>query len=623
MARRALDEALHRAVARKQFGKEIGEFQQIQAYLADSVAELDAARLLVFRAALLKDEGAPSITEEAAVAKMYATVAARESSIAACRLRRARCRAALPSSACTVKSARPHLRGTTETSGGDRDATARARATTPVEERGEVAMPSAAERSGTLPVMRAPSLAEIAASRLFSPCTLASGLRLNERTWVPAMVPWRATDDGFVTSAVLDWYARFAEGEPGAIVVEATGIRDVPSGPLLRIGHDRFLPGLRTLVERVRQRSGGRTRLFIQCIDFLQIKRRPPKDKFILRFLRVTDALRRRLAALLSEPALEAASEQDVRGRLVTLSDETLRGILDHRDARRWIWPRERVTDVEHAHIRDLPHVLRGSSQSRRAGARRRLRRHESITRTPTRCRSFRTQHAHRRLWRPREQRALPLRSSRRAQARGSPLYGRMPFPLRRDHSGSGVDDAAFWRRWRAQGWTSCRFHRRPEDAKQTKVGEAAYPYTGPSGHECMPTALGDEKGPFGRNVPKQAQVRKAVRAAGLETPVVVAGGICSFDQAEAILAGGAGDLIGAARQSLADPDWFKKLRLGYGQEVRACTYTNYCEALDQRHRAVTCKLWDHADLDEMGAPILFEEGKSRRRLIAPPWRRS
>jgi acyl-CoA dehydrogenase len=76
MARRALDEALHRAVTRKQFGREIAEFQQIQAYLADSIAELDAARLLVFRAALLKDEGAASITEEAAIAKMFATEAA-------------------------------------------------------------------------------------------------------------------------------------------------------------------------------------------------------------------------------------------------------------------------------------------------------------------------------------------------------------------------------------------------------------------------------------------------------------------------------------------------------------------------------------------------------------------
>ena len=65
-----------------------------------------------------------------------------------------------------------------------------------------------------------------------------------QRTWVPAMVPWRATEEGYVTEDVIDWYERFARGMPGAIVVEATGIRDVPSGPLLRIGHDRFLPGL-------------------------------------------------------------------------------------------------------------------------------------------------------------------------------------------------------------------------------------------------------------------------------------------------------------------------------------------------------------------------------------------
>jgi acyl-CoA dehydrogenase len=75
MARRALQEATHRAVVRHQFGKAIAEQQQIQAYLADMSAELDAARLLVFRAALLRDRGA-SITQEAAVAKMFATEAA-------------------------------------------------------------------------------------------------------------------------------------------------------------------------------------------------------------------------------------------------------------------------------------------------------------------------------------------------------------------------------------------------------------------------------------------------------------------------------------------------------------------------------------------------------------------
>ena len=69
----------------------------------------------------------------------------------------------------------------------------------------------------------------IIAARSRLPCSRVETFR--QRTWVPAMVPWRATDDGFVTAEVIDWYARFAVGRPGAIVVEATGIRDVPSGP--------------------------------------------------------------------------------------------------------------------------------------------------------------------------------------------------------------------------------------------------------------------------------------------------------------------------------------------------------------------------------------------------------
>ena len=92
-----------------------------------------------------------------------------------------------------------------------------------------------------MPVVRWPTEAEAARSRLFS--GLSRGrLRLESRTWVPAMVPWRATEEGFVTQDILDWYERLAQGRPAALVVEATGVRDVPSGPLLRIGDDRFLP---------------------------------------------------------------------------------------------------------------------------------------------------------------------------------------------------------------------------------------------------------------------------------------------------------------------------------------------------------------------------------------------
>ena len=76
MAKRALDEAVRYAVTRKQFGRFLAEHQLIQEKLADMVTELDAARLLVYRAAYLKDAGSARTTREASEAKIYATEAA-------------------------------------------------------------------------------------------------------------------------------------------------------------------------------------------------------------------------------------------------------------------------------------------------------------------------------------------------------------------------------------------------------------------------------------------------------------------------------------------------------------------------------------------------------------------
>jgi len=76
MASRALTEALAHAKSRRQFGKPIADFQLIQEKLARMATELTAARLLVYRAAWEKDQGAPRVTLEAAMAKAYATEAA-------------------------------------------------------------------------------------------------------------------------------------------------------------------------------------------------------------------------------------------------------------------------------------------------------------------------------------------------------------------------------------------------------------------------------------------------------------------------------------------------------------------------------------------------------------------
>ena len=102
-----------------------------------------------------------------------------------------------------------------------------------------------------------------------------------------------------------------------------------------------------------------------------------------------------------------------------------------------------------------------------------------------------------------------------------------------------------------------------------------------------------------------------------MSTPIISTGGIHSFDQAEALLAEDKADVVGFARQALADPDWFQKVRLGRGNEVLLCRYSNYCEGLDQKHKQVTCELWDRTALASPDA-VLATDGK--RRLTAPHW---
>src|SRR6476660_1692990 len=77
-ARRALAETVERATTRKLFGAPLAELQLSQAAIADSATEVDAAALLVYRAAWTKDTGAARVTREAAMAKMFATEAAQQ-----------------------------------------------------------------------------------------------------------------------------------------------------------------------------------------------------------------------------------------------------------------------------------------------------------------------------------------------------------------------------------------------------------------------------------------------------------------------------------------------------------------------------------------------------------------
>lgn len=472
-----------------------------------------------------------------------------------------------------------------------------------------------------------PTVAEAAAAQLFQPIRIGP-LTLKARTWVPAMVPWRATEDGFVTRDNIDWYRRFAVGKPGAIVVEATGVRDIPSGPLLRIGHDRFLPGLKRLVDAVRQASDGETKLFIQIIDFLAVKRRPDPARYFARFLDITRRHREALAEITGYSNWIFADEANVREFLIRAEDEVIEHVLTQRELESLRFGyRERVTDTQLDHVRQLPEVLpeifaAAATRAREAGF-------DGV--------ELHYAHAY-------TMAGFLSALNDRTDGYGGPRENRLRLPLevyravRRNvgdeyvvgvrfladeviAGGNRIDDAIYFGIEFARAgfdYLSLSKGGKFEDAEQPKIGRAVYPYTGQSGYECMPTTLSDPVGPFGRSVPLVAQIKHAVNAAGLATPVVATGGITTFDQAERILQDGDADIIGMARQALADPDWFIKVRSGHGDEVTRCTYTNYCEALDQAHRQVTCKLWDRKNVDEPGITLAAD---GRRRLLPPAWK--
>jgi 2,4-dienoyl-CoA reductase-like NADH-dependent reductase (Old Yellow Enzyme family) len=477
-----------------------------------------------------------------------------------------------------------------------------------------------------IPLTRWPTAEEVARSLLFQPIAAGPTILAN-RTWVPAMVPWRATEDGYVTSDNLGWYRRFAAGQPGALVVEATGVRDIASGPLLRIGHDRYIPGLRELAETVRQASDGRTKLFIQIIDFLAVKRRPDKSKFFQRFLELTDGHRKALVEATGDDHWLERGEHELRDFLESAPQAILDLVLNERERESLLYGyRERVTDTHLPHIRELPQVLpsifaAAATRAREAGFDG-VELHYAHAYTMASFLSARNQREDGYGGEKENRVRLPLEVYQevRKSVGGDYVVGVRFLGDEVIEGGSRIDDAVYFGREFARAgfdYLSISKGGKFEDAKQPRVGHAVYPYTGHSGYECMPTTLSDERGPFGRSVPLVAAIKRAVNAAGHSTPVVATGGITTFQQAEEILRRGEADIAGLARQALADPDWFRKVKLGRGAEVRRCTYTNYCEGLDQAHKQVTCKLWDRTQLEEADISLSHD---GRRRLVAPVW---
>jgi len=410
------------------------------------------------------------------------------------------------------------------------------------------------------------------------------------------MVTWRGTDDGFVTASVREIYARYARGGAGMIVLEATGIRDVASGPLLRLSHDRFVPGLRALRDELAALSPSL--VIPQIIDFLKIARRKPTREFI------EDAVRR---GRLDESALALSDAEFERDLERHLPDPRHR-----RDFRNGY--RQTIEDLPLHEIERIPEWFADAARRAQECGFDGVELHFAHAYTMA---SF-----------------LSVENGRR-DAYGGSFENRMRLPLEviaavreavgREFlvgcrylgsediktadgrvRGNTVEDAQAIGVALARGgldFLSISRGGKFEDAKQPPVGEAMYPYTGWSGSRCIPREKGD---PPGVNVFLATAIRQAVRDAGFTVPVVASGKISGFDQAEAILREEKADLVGMARALLADPDLPRKWQAEAA--VRACVFCPYCEDEDQHHRTVTCTLWPKDPSDH------------RKRVTPEPW---
>jgi 2,4-dienoyl-CoA reductase-like NADH-dependent reductase (Old Yellow Enzyme family) len=412
------------------------------------------------------------------------------------------------------------------------------------------------------------------------------------------MVTWRGTEDGHVTPAVREIYLRYARGGAGMIVLEATGIRDVKSGPLLRLSDDRFVPGLRAL--RAEMAALSASRVIPQIIDFLKIATRKPTRAFMEGMV---------ARGILAESVLAVSDEEFERDYRLHLPDPRLQ-----RDFRNGY--RQTIEDLDLAEIHRIPEWFAAAARRAKACAFDGVELHFAHAYTLASFLSVtngRTD-AYGGSFDNRLRLAREVIEAVRGAVGAEFVVGCRYLGSEDILGGDGVlrgntlDDAkAIGVALAEAGLDFLSISRggRFEDARQPPVGEAAYPYTGNSGHRCIPRGKNDAPG---INTWLATGIRTAVRAAGFRIPVVTAGKIHTFAQAESILVEEQADLVGMARALLADPELPRKWLAGRDHEVRACVFCPYCEQEDQAHRTVTCTLWPK------------DPANHRARILPEPW---
>ena len=410
------------------------------------------------------------------------------------------------------------------------------------------------------------------------------------------MVPWRATDDGFVTARRPRLVRRASpRASPGVLVVEATGIRDVPCGPAPAHRHDRFVAGpAAPRRDRARAQRGARRGSSSSSSTSSRSAAARERDKFFARFLADRRAPPRRRWSRRSATTRWPSTRPDAeraraaRGaRRRALAEAALTRASSRSSSCGY---RERVTDIAPAaHPRAAAGPAGALRRRGRARARGRLRRRRAALRARVHdgVVPLGAEHARRTATAARASTACGCRSrsSRRCARASAPSAcvgcryprrrrdrGRQPTSTTRPGSASS---------FARPGSTSCRSRRAASSRTPSSRRSArrSYPYTGRVGlrvhaDHATPTRAARSAATC-RSRPRSA---RAVRAAGLTTPVVAARRHLRLRAGRGHPRARRGRLVAPARQTSPIPTGSGRSALGRGAEVRRCEFTNYCE---------------------------------------------
>jgi len=361
--------------------------------------------------------------------------------------------------------------------------------------------------------------------KLFEPIKVGS-ITFPNRIQRTSMVTGLATEDGYVTEELIKRYVREAKGGPGSIVVEASVIIPSKSPYNLRISSDEFVPGLTSLVKAIREANKD-VKIGIQIMQHLKLSRSGWRQK-------VEDFAPEELPMIVKNHV--AAAE-----RALTAGFDFI--------------------EIHMAHAYVLASFL--------------------------------------------------SRSNKRTDQYGGNLENRMRLPIEvykgvRELVGekyplgiriNGEDFVINGNTLAQSSRIAVRFAElgvdyisvsagsRFEDAKTPPEGYPPDPMSGYSGHRMSPWFWW----PDGTHVYLAEGIRKEVRKAGYETPIVTAGKIREPEHAEEILKESKADIIGLCRALLADPDWPVKAREGREKDIVKCAACNWCLEADSRYEQVKC----------------------------------